>query len=102
MDGPIGGHWTRHERRHGRLQRAFPNIPWARSIGKGIKYIPTRILPQHKIPDPRLEERDRIIRVLMIKHWLAAGVIVPISNTKWREFQGKRRRLFSFFICSYS
>ena len=93
-NGPIGGHWTRHERQHGRLRRAFPTSPWARAIGEGIKYYPTRIPPQHKIPNPRLEERDRRMRVLMIRHWLAAGVIVPISKIKWTEFRAKKRRLF--------
>jgi hypothetical protein len=93
-NGPIGGHWTRHERQHGRLGRAFPTSPWARAIWEGIKYYPTRIPPHHKIPNHRLEERDRRIRVLMIRHWLAAGVIIPISKIKWTEFRAKKRRLF--------
>ena len=92
--GPIGGHWSRHERQHGRLQRAFPRSPWAKAIAAGIKYYPTRIPPQDRIPNPRLDERDRRMRVLMVKHWIAAGVIVPISQVKWREFKAKKRRLF--------
>jgi hypothetical protein len=65
--------------------------PWAKAIGKGVKYFPTRIPPQHNIPNPRLEERGRIIQVLMTRHWLAA---------KWREFQGKQRglRFLRFFL----
>lgn len=50
--GPIGGHWSRHERQHGRLQRAFPRSPWAKAIAAGIKYYPTRIPPQDRIPNP--------------------------------------------------
>ena len=94
--GPIGGHWTRHERQHGRLRAAFPKSPWAKAIAHGIKYYPTRIPHQDlsKIPNPKLEERDRAIRVLMIRHWIRAGVIRPITTRRWREFKEKKRRLY--------
>jgi hypothetical protein len=46
--GKIDGHWSRHERLHGRLNTAFPNSPWAKAVRDGLRDFPARIPPQHK------------------------------------------------------
>ena len=92
--GKIGGHWSRHERRHGRLNAAFPNSPWAKAVRDGLRYFPTRIPPQHDLPNPKLEERDRHLRVLMVRKWLRDGVIRPISREHHRDSKRGERRLF--------
>jgi hypothetical protein len=96
-NGLIGGHWSRHEKLHGRLNKAFPHNQFAQELRDGVKFRLTALPFQRRIPYSRTDEEHRQKRVLTVLNWRKRGICSPISLTKQQEHSAGRRH-FHFIL----
>ena len=94
QQGQIAGHWTRQERRHGRLSALYPNDPYVKMVRDGLQFSLDRIPAQVPLPRPKLQQRDLRVMTLCVMHWCKYGMVQTISEQKWRDCCQAKRRLY--------
>ena len=99
ISGQMGGHWSRHERRLGNLEKDYPKAPQVQTVQHGYRFQMTHLPTQNYLPKTRFPPETTKVRSLLWQSWERDGIITAVTEDRYQSFQrGERTLLYQFFF----